>query len=65
MQIIKGNKALAASLGVSVRTIQQWRSEGLLRNATICDYRRTIIYNLDAVLYAMESWRPGRRLRRR
>jgi hypothetical protein len=49
MRRIKGNKALAAEIGVSVRTVQEWRASGILKSATISDFRRTIIYDLDKV----------------
>ncbi len=58
-ELIKGNKALAARLGVSVRTVQQWRKEGLLRDATVSDYRRTIIYQLDKALRSLRNASPG------
>lgn len=52
---IKGNKALADTLGVSLRTVQQWRRDGILKKATISDFRRTIIYDLDKVLQCLQN----------
>lgn len=55
MTRIKGNKALAAELGVGVRTVQRWRREGILAPAILADFRRTIIYDLDKVLHALRN----------
>lgn len=59
MTIIKGNKALAQRLGVSRRSVQQWRKEGILHPAIVSDFRRTIIYDLDKVLECLRSRIPG------
>lgn len=58
MTRIKGNKALAAELGVGVRTVQRWRREGILTPAILADFRRTIIYDLDKVLLALRNRTP-------
>lgn len=59
MTIVKGNKALAQRLGVSRRSVQQWRKEGILRPAVVSDFRRTIIYDLDKVLECLRNRLPG------
>lgn len=46
---IKGNKALAAELGVSPWTIWSWKAAGILDRAIISEFRRTIIYDLEKV----------------
>lgn len=57
MQLITGNKALSEALGVSRRTIQSWRKEGILAQATVSDIRRIIIYDLDKVLQCLQNSR--------
>lgn len=59
MTIVKGNKALAQRLGVSRRSVQQWRKEGILRPAIVSDFRRTIIYDLDKALECLRNRIPG------
>lgn len=59
MTIVKGNKALAQRLGVSRRSVQQWRKEGILRPAVVSDFRRTIIYDLDKALECLRNRIPG------
>ena len=46
---IRGSKALAAELRVSQETVRKWRKEGVLRPATLVDFRRVIIYDLEKV----------------
>ena len=46
---IKGNKALAAELGVSRWTISMWKTSGVLDKAILSEFRRTIIYDLERV----------------
>lgn len=46
---IKGNLKLAEVLGVHKMTIQKWRRQGILANATVVDFRRTVIYDLEKV----------------
>ncbi len=60
---VTGNKALAEKLGVSSRTVHNWRSSGVLHSATIADYGRIIIYDLDKV-YECLHHRPVRQGRR-
>lgn len=48
-ETIKGNKALAMAIGVSPQTICAWKAEGVLNNAIISNFRRTIIYDLEKV----------------
>lgn len=61
--LIRGNKALAAQIGVSQRTISQWRSEGILSDATVADFRRTIIYDIRKVFECLQNKKvkPGRK----
>ena len=47
---IRGNKALAAKLGVSTRTVSTWRERGITDDAVVSHYGRVIIYDLDKVL---------------
>ncbi len=46
---IRGNKALALEIGVSPWTISMWKAEGILDNAIVSNFRRTIIYDLEKV----------------
>lgn len=62
-EIIRGNKALADRLGVSKGTVQKWRNSGLLAQATVSDYGKFILYDLDRVM-ARLNIRPVRRGRR-
>lgn len=48
-ETIKGNKNLAAAIGVSRGTIWIWKSSGILDKAIISEFRRTIIYDLEKV----------------
>lgn len=52
---ITGNKALAAILGRTVRTIHTWKSEGVLDAAIVSNFRRTIIYDLDKVYQCLNN----------
>lgn len=65
MQLVRGNKGLAETLGVTTRTVQTWRNKGLLKPATVVDRGRVIIYNLDEVFRCLKSvplkW-PARRI---
>lgn len=54
---IKGNKALAKALGVHPVTICKWRRRGLLAKATLVDFNRTILYDLEKV-YECLNHRP-------
>lgn len=60
---IKGNKSLAQAIGVSARTIQSWRLDGILDEATVSDFRRTIIYDLNKVFECLRnnSLKQGRK----
>lgn len=59
---IRGNKALAGELGVHVQTVQKWRKNGILSNATLADLGKVIIYDLDKVYECLHHNRvkPGR-----
>lgn len=61
--IIKGNKALAEVLNVHLCSIQRWKKEGILAPSIICDFRRTIIYDLEKVFECLnhKKAKPGRR----
>ncbi len=61
--IIKGNKELAKALGVSKNTVCTWRKEGVLTQATLADFRRTIIYDFEKVLECLNH-RPVKQGRR-
>ena len=62
---IKGNKALAEALGVHANTVLTWRRKGVLQNATLADYGRTIIYDLNKVYECLhhQQAKAGRRAR--
>lgn len=53
--LVRGNTALAAALGVTERTVRRWRQEGLLAAATVVDIRRTIVYDLDKVAECLRN----------
>lgn len=55
MTLIRGNKGLAKTLGVTTRTVQAWRAKGLLKSATVVDRSRVIVYNLDEVFNCLKS----------
>lgn len=61
--IIKGNTNLAATLGVHRKTVDGWRKKGVLDPATIAEYGRTILYDLDLVLQCLhhKKVKPGRK----
>lgn len=61
--LITGNKALAERLGVHFQTVQGWRKKGILAPATLSEYGRTIIYDLDRVFECLHHKRAksGRR----
>jgi len=46
---VKGSRELAKKLGVHYMTVQGWRNKGILAPATIAEYGRTIIYDLELV----------------
>ncbi len=46
---IRGNRALAEKLGVHFTTVQKWRSLGILAPATLSEFGRVIIYDLEKV----------------
>lgn len=60
---VTGHKALAARLGVTSRTVQYWKSEGVLNNAILSEFRRTIIYDVEKVYECLNhrKVKPGRR----
>ncbi len=60
---IRGNKALAAKLGVSPWTVCKWRKSGILKPATLSEFGRVIIYELDKV-YECLNHRPVKQGRR-
>lgn len=51
---VKGNIKLAEALGVHKMTIQKWKKEGLLNDAMVVNFRRTIIYDLDKVYQCLQ-----------
>ena len=61
--IIRGNKKLAEHLGVHHQTVQAWRRKGLLAKATVAEYGRIILYDLNRVLDCLQypPARPGRK----
>lgn len=60
--IVRGNKALAERLGVSLATIAKWRQTGLIDNGVAAEYGRVIIYDVDMVLNCLKyrTVKPGR-----
>lgn len=56
--VIRGSKALAEKLSVSQETVRKWRKSGILAPATLSDYGRVIIYDLDKV-YECLNYRKG------
>lgn len=60
---VKGNNGLAEKLGVHVNTVKAWRKKGVLAPATIAEYGRTIIYDLELVYECLhhKPVKPGRR----
>ncbi len=62
-EIIKGNKKLAEVLGVHPQTVQKWRKIRLLEDATIAEFGRVILYDLEKVLKCLHHKRvkAGRR----
>ena len=66
-KIIRGNKALAEKLEVSVVTISKWRKKGVLKPATLSDFGRVIIYDLEKVFECLnyKAEEPGRKPGRR
>lgn len=61
--IIRGNRKLADELGVHFNTVQKWRSSGILDPATVSEYGRVIIYDLEKVLECLhhKPVKAGRR----
>ena len=62
--IVRGNKELAKTLGVHHQTVQGWRNKGLLKNATVAEYGRVILYDLGKVLECLnhKQVKRGRRV---
>ncbi len=60
---VRGNRELAKMLGVHYMTVQSWRNKGILAPATIAEYGRVIIYDLDKVFECLhhKPAKPGRR----
>ena len=56
---IRGNKELAKELGVDVKTVTTWKSDGVLDDAILAQYNRVIIYDFEGVLTALKG-RSGR-----
>lgn len=54
-ETVTGNKALAGELGVSSKTVQNWKKAGVLRPAILSEFGRTIIYDLDKVYYCLNN----------
>lgn len=63
MTRIKGNKALAEEIGISLKTLYNWKREGILEPAVVFHYRRTIVYNLEKVFECLKH-RPVSRGRK-
>ncbi|MCH5241771.1 MAG: DUF3853 family protein [Muribaculaceae bacterium] len=61
--LIKGNVGLAEALGVTVRTVVEWKSRGILDPAIVVNYGRIIRYDLEKVKECLSyrPVRPGRR----
>ena len=61
--IIKGNTSLANKLGVHRKTVDNWRKKGVLAKATISEYGRIILYDLELVFECLHH-EPAKRGRR-
>lgn len=61
--IVKGNTSLAERLGVHRKTVENWRKKGILSQATLADYGRVILYDLDLVFECLQykKVKSGRR----
>ncbi|MBD5237726.1 MAG: DUF3853 family protein [Bacteroidales bacterium] len=61
--IIRGSKGLADILGVHFNTVLNWRKKGLLDKATVAEYGRVILYDLELVLECLHHTpvKQGRR----
>lgn len=59
---IKGNKALAAHLGVHAVTVGTWKRRGILEKAILVEYGRTIVYDVEKVYECLHHRpvKPGR-----
>ena len=57
--LVRSSKELAKLLCVSRNTISRWRNLGILEDATIVDYGRTLIYDLEKVYECLN--RAGRK----
>lgn len=57
--LVKGIRGLAAILGVHYVTVAKWRKEGILDPATVADFRKTIIFDVDKALECLHN-RPAR-----
>lgn len=62
--IVKGNNTLAEILGVSTRSVQMWRKEGILDPAILADFRRTVVYDLAKVMECLRHRQPKYRLKK-
>lgn len=60
---IRGNRALAEKLGVHFTTVQKWRKNGVLSPATVSEFGKVIIYDLEKV-YECLNHNPVKRGRR-
>ncbi|MBD5427517.1 MAG: DUF3853 family protein [Treponema sp.] len=57
--LVRSSKELAKLLCVSRNTISRWRNLGILEDATVVDYGRTLIYDLEKVYECLN--RVGRK----
>lgn len=59
---MKGCKNLAARLGVCEWTVKQWRKRGVLDAATLADFGRVIIFDMEKVYECLHhrTAKPGR-----
>lgn len=60
--IVRGIGALANALGVHRATVSRYRKEGILRPATVSEYRGIVLFDLDKVYQCLnhKPVRPGR-----
>lgn len=62
MNLVRGCKRLAETLGVHEQTVAKWRRLGVIDKGTVAQYGRVIIFDLDKVLACLNYHKstPGR-----
>ena len=66
-EIVRGSKELSKILGVTDKTIFNWKKAGILADAVLSDFNRVIIYDLKKVFECLnhKAVKPGRKPGRR